>query len=78
MSNSQWNADQAAGERSLRTLQRQGELDSQLGHTLRATGIKTADLLAAVQVLYDQPGSRCVVSALRAIEVWLEAGGADV
>ena len=53
-------------------------IDSQLGDSLRASGINSADVLA-VQTLYataGQIGSHRIVSALQAIGAWLREGGA--
>ena len=77
MSNAQWNADQAEGERALREYRRKAELDVKLGDALRASGINAADALA-VQALYaaaGQSGSHRIASALRAVEAWLRDGG---
>ncbi len=79
MSSSQWNDDQAAGERALREHKRRADLDCRLGDALRASGINAADALA-VQALYataGQSGSHRIVSALRAIETWIREGCAS-
>ena len=71
------NDDQAVGDRALCNFQRRRDLDSRLGDALRASGINSADAFA-VQALYamaGQTGSHRIVSALRAVEVWLREGG---
>jgi hypothetical protein len=78
VSNSQWHEDQSTGERATRDFKRKNDLDSRLGDALRASGISAADALA-VQMLYEtagQSGSHRIVSALRAVEIWLREGGA--
>jgi hypothetical protein len=72
-----WNEDQAIGERALREHARRRELDSKLGDALRAAGI-TRDDVFAVEMLYavaGHSGSHRIVSAMRAIQAWLREGG---
>lgn len=61
----------------MREYKRRVDLDSRLGDALRNSGISATDALA-VQALYaiaGQRGSHRIVSALRAVEVWLREGG---
>lgn len=79
MSNSQWHNDNAVGERALREYARKRDLDSRLGDALRASGINDADALAVLSLyaVAGQSGSHRIVSALRAIEVWLREGRSE-
>lgn len=78
MSDSQWNSDQAEGERALREFSRRRDIDGRLGDALRSSGINAADALV-VQALYavaGESGAHRIVSAMRAVEAWLREGGA--
>lgn len=78
MSASQWHDDQSRGDRAMREIRNQNDLASKLVGALRASGITREDA-GAVQMLYalaGQSGSHRIVSAMRAIESWLEEGGA--
>jgi hypothetical protein len=72
-----WNEDQAIGERALREHERRRELDSKLGDALRTAGINKHDAFC-VEALYamaGHPGTHRIVSAMRAIQAWLREGG---
>jgi hypothetical protein len=72
-----WNEDQAYGERAMFDHKRRLDLDSRLGDALRASGVNAGDV-TAVQLLYavaGSGGSHRIVSAMRAIEAWINGGG---
>ena len=76
MSSSQWNDDQAIGERAMRKWEKERDATAKLAGALRTSGI-TADDCRAVEMLYalaGQAGSHRIVEAMRYLRAWIEGG----
>lgn len=77
MSNSQWNEDQAVGEKAVRELEARAELDQQLGGALRSSGITVEDVrsIELKHAIINSRQAHRVITACRCIEWWLSNGG---
>lgn len=69
-----WNEDQARGEKLLRKWAKRAALDASLGDELRQSGVTIGDVQ---DVLFYGTSTIRVRLALLALEKWLKDGGAE-